>query len=177
MCMHEFVVKSFISLLVRVVALLRYSQYILFAPAVGLFCGPLFRMWEKMLKIEGKNHWLRSFSRLFVFGLLFWFQLPFLLWSCRLYPRGIHHNIRVFIIPALVCNLYLALLQLRRNDRREEAQATIQHEDAYSEDSELDHCSCDLFSWFSVWRHRVIEDSHLQGQGGRVSSIRQVLWL
>jgi len=51
MCMHEFVVKSFISLLVRVVALLRYSQYILFAPAVGLFCGPLFRMWEKMLPL------------------------------------------------------------------------------------------------------------------------------
>ena len=34
--------------------------------AFGLFCGPLSFLWEKLLKIEHKSYWLKSFSRLIV---------------------------------------------------------------------------------------------------------------
>jgi auxin influx carrier (AUX1 LAX family) len=75
--------------------------------AFGLFCGPLFFLWEKLLKIEHKSYWLKSFSRLIVawFAVLVSVAFPFF---------GVINSVLgaftttfgSFIIPALIYNLY-----------------------------------------------------------------------
>ena len=77
--------------------------------AFGLFCGPLFFLWEKFLKIEGKNYWLKSCSRLIVVWLVVLVSVAFPFFGVINSVLGAFTTtLGSFIIPSLVYNLYFS---------------------------------------------------------------------
>jgi auxin influx carrier (AUX1 LAX family) len=77
--------------------------------AFGLFCGPLFFLWEKLLKIENKSYWLKSFSRLIVVWFVVLVSVAFPFFGVINSVLGAFTTtFGSFIIPALVYNLYFS---------------------------------------------------------------------
>ena len=75
--------------------------------AFGLFCGSLFKIWEKMLKIDHKGYWLKSFSRIPVVGFVLLIAVMFPFFGVINSVLGAFSTtFGSYIIPALVYNLH-----------------------------------------------------------------------
>lgn len=78
------------------------------AVAFGLFAGPLFHMWEKLVKIHAKPFWIRAFARLPLCGFMLLLAVAFPFFGAINAVLGAFTtSFGTYIIPCIAYNLAL----------------------------------------------------------------------